>query len=359
VLVAAVVAVVAAFAVGRMTADDDPVQAAPILVPVASSTTSTTTTVAPTTTAATTPPTTTQPPATTTTPPTTTAPDMTRTVAEIAASVGPGVVQIETREAQGSGIIYDAAGFILTAAHVVETTDDFVTVRLADGRAVNGEIVGAHTPTDVAVIKIDAVDGLQTIELAPKDSLAVGELAVALGSPFGLEQTVTAGIVSAVDRMVDGVIMVQTDAAINPGNSGGPLIDELGRVIGINDLIFTLSGGNEGVGFAISIDLAILIAEQIVAGEDIQLAFLGVSVISTDSDPPGALVEEVVPGSAADEAGLVEGDLLVRADGRLIINREALRARVIKQRPGDSMELEVVRDGERLVLTAILGATDA
>ena len=367
--VAVLVALVAAFAVGRATDSEGEAtaQAAPIALPAASTTssvpnTSTSTApspVSPSTTPPTVPPrTTASPPVSSTQPPPPLIPEI-RSVAEIAVAVGPGVVQIESRSALGSGIVYDAEGFILTAAHVVDTTDDVVTVRLADGRAFDGVIVGAHAATDVAVIKIDPVEGLRTIELAPFDSLEIGELAVALGSPFGLEQTVTAGIVSAVDRLVDGVVMVQTDAAINPGNSGGPLVDGLGRVIGINDQIFTLSGGNEGVGFAISIDLAIFIAEQIVAGDDIQLAFLGVTVSPSDGDPPGALVEQVVGGSAADTAGLQEGDLIVQADGRLIINSDALRARVIKKRPGATLTLEIVRDGELMVLEAILGATDA
>jgi putative serine protease PepD len=360
VIAAIVVGLLAAFVIGRMTAaDDDPVQAAPI------SAAATSTTAAPSTTPAPTETTTSEvPPETTTTPaPTTSAPPPdgagSNLISQIAALVGPGVVQIETNSALGSGVIYDDDGYILTAAHVVEGPDDIVTVRLADGRAFDGEIVGTHALSDIAVIKIDGVEGLRAIELAPIDSLEIGELAVAIGSPFGFEQSVTSGIVSAVDRIVDGVIMVQTDAAINPGNSGGPLVDELGRVIGINDQIFTTSQGNEGVGFAVSIELAILIAEQLVAGEDIQLAFLGVLVSPADGDPAGALVENVTAGSAAEAAGLLEGDLIVEADGRLIINSDALRARVIKKRPGDAFELVILRDGEILTLVAVLGATDA
>ncbi len=360
ILAAVVVTLVAAFAIGRITASDDDSDdvAAAVTLPVSSSTSAAPTTAAPAPTTAA--PTTTS---TTSTPDTTAVPSTLlpggSTVADIAAAVGPGVVQIETSAGLGSGVIYDAEGFILTAAHVVDIADDFVTVRLADGRAFDGEIVGTHTPTDVAVIKIDPVDGLTVIELAPADSLEIGELAVALGSPFGLEQTVTAGIVSAVDRIVDGVVMVQTDAAINPGNSGGPLVDEFGRVIGINDQIFTRSGGNEGIGFAISIELAILIAEQIVDGDDIQLAVLGVTVSPGDGDPPGALVQSVVGGSAAEAAGIEEGDLIVEADGRLIINSDALRARVIKKSPGDALELKILRDGEIISMSAVLGATDA
>ena len=164
---------------------------------------------------------------------------------------------------------------------------------------------------------------------------------------------------SAIDRIVNNVIMVQTDAAINPGNSGGPLVDAAGRVIGINDQIFTLGGGNEGVGFAISIELAEIVASQLVAGETVRLAFLGVQVSPVDSDPPGAMIEEVISGSAAETAGLQQGDLIISVDGRVVISSEALRARVIKKRPGDMLELEIVRDGDVMTISAILGWTEA
>lgn len=361
VLAAIVAAVVISFLIGRVTAPDEagePQVVAPVATTVATTAAPTTAPPTTTTTAAPTTTTTTRPPETTTTPPPTTIPvEVLQPVAQIAADVGPAVVQIEAGEALGAGVIYDQSGLILTAAHVLETAGAIVDVRLGDGRVVEGEIVGAHAPTDVAVIKIEAFDGIQVAELAPADSLRIGDTAVALGSPFGLEQTVTAGIVSAIDRIVDNVIMVQTDAAINPGNSGGPLVDTSGRVIGINDQIFTLGGGNEGVGFAISIELVSLVAEQLVAGQEVRLAFLGVQVSPIDSDPPGALIEEVVPGSAADGAGLKEGDLIVKADDRLIISSAALRARVIKRRPGDTLVLEILREGEMLTLSVVLGET--
>ena len=191
-------------------------------------------------------------------------------VAAIAEAVGPAVVQIETTSGVGSGVIYDASGLILTAAHVVDGAS-VVLVRLSDGTAVQGTVVGAHAETDVAVVSIAGSADLPIAELAIGVDPDVGSLAVALGSPFGLDQTVTAGVVSAV-RTVGGIGMVQTDAAINPGNSGGPLVDRLGRIIGINDQIFTLGGANEGVGFAISIDIAVLVADQLVAGEEVRLA---------------------------------------------------------------------------------------
>ena len=172
--------------------------------------------------------------------------------AAAAAKIAPSVVQLTLDNGLGSGVIIDESGYILTAAHVVGTTTD-LDVILFDGSTVPGTVVGTHAPTDVAVVQIDG-EGLDLVvaPLADGDDVRVGQLAVAVGSPFGFDQTVTAGIISAVDRVVNSVSMVQTDAPINPGNSGGPLIDLQGRVVGINDLIFTQSGSNAGVGFAIS-----------------------------------------------------------------------------------------------------------
>jgi S1-C subfamily serine protease len=278
-------------------------------------------------------------------------------VARIAAEVGPAVVQLETTTGLGSGVVYDADGYVLTAAHVVEDVTD-VEVRLADGRRVAGTVVGAHEPTDIAVVQIDAGPGLQAAELALGADLRVGQLAVALGSPFGLEQTVTSGIVSAVDRLVSGIVMVQTDAAINPGNSGGPLVDGEGRVIGINDQIFSTSGSNSGVGFAVSIDLAAIVAEQLRAGEEVRLAFLGVSVGQAPSGAAGALVEEVVAGSAAEEAGIELGDVIVSVDGEPVSTSAALRVAIISRPPGERVDIEMIRNGEPLTVTAALGATE-
>jgi S1-C subfamily serine protease len=151
--------------------------------------------------------------------------------------------------------------------------------------------------------------------------------------------------------------MVQTDAAINPGNSGGPLVDSQGRVIGINDQIFTQSGGNEGVGFAISIDLASIVADQIVAGEAVQLAFLGVSTTPSSGDQPGALVQEVIEGSAAAASGLEVGDVIVEVDGRQVLDGSDLRVRIITTPAGSDVTILVLRQGEPVDLTATLGTT--
>jgi len=356
IVTALVAAVAASFLIGRWTADGGsdggsalPVATAPVptttIAPATSSTTTSTTSTTSTTT------TTTLPPTTTTT--TTTA--ALEPVARIAAEVGPSVVQLNSSIGLGAGVIYDDEGLILTAAHVIED-DVEVSVRLADGSQRDGLVVGTHEPTDVAVVKIEPFDGIPVAELALGADLRVGQMAVALGSPFGLEQTVTAGIVSAVDRVVDGVTMVQTDAAINPGNSGGPLVDAEGRVIGINDQIFTNSGTNSGVGFAISIDLAAIVADQLVAGEEVQLAFLGVSVSPAVGDLAGALVDSVVAGSAAEAAGIEIGDLIVEVDGIAITGASSLRVEIISHPPGDEVDIVVVRDGETLTLAVTLGS---
>lgn len=277
-------------------------------------------------------------------------------VATAAAAIAPAVVQIETRTGVGSGVIYDESGLVLTVAHVVGN-QQVVDVRLADGSTVQGEVLGTHTETDVAVVQIDADDVPHVAELATGTTPVVGQMAVAVGSPRGLDQTVTSGIVSAVDRVVNGVAMVQTDAAINPGNSGGPLVDASGSVIGLSDLIFTESGGNEGVGFAITIDVAKLVADQIVAGETPQLALLGVSTTASADGASGALVAEVAPGSAAAEAGIADGDLIVSVDGTPVADSGRLRSQITRRAPGTEVTLGLERDGDERTVTVTLGST--
>lgn len=278
--------------------------------------------------------------------------------ADAAEIVSPSVVQINVANGLGSGFYYDERGLILTAAHVVGQSTD-VSVVLADGRQVDGTVIGTHDPTDVAVVQVAPIDDIPIAELATGAELRVGQLAVAVGSPFGFEQTVTSGIVSAIDRDVQGITMVQTDAAINPGNSGGPLVDAAGRVIGINDQIFTNSGGNEGVGFAISIDLAKIVADQLVAGEDVRLARLGVSSGPSPTGESGALLDQVVPGTAAELAGLEQGDLVIAVDGDAVRGSSDLRSAIITRRPGDDVVLTVDREGVGVIeIDVTLGSTD-
>jgi len=281
-------------------------------------------------------------------------PEASEPIAAIVAAVGPAVVKIETSFGVGSGVIYDEDGLILTAAHVVEGVTS-VTVRLANGLTVPGTVVGAHAESDVAVVSVDVEGPLPTAELGFGVNPAVGSLAIALGSPFGLDRTVTAGIVSAV-RSPNGEALIQTDAAINPGNSGGPLVDALGRVIGINNSIRTQSGANDGVGFAVSIDLAVIVAEQLVAGDDVKLARLGVSTNASFEGQVGARVDEVVPGSAAEDAGLKVDDLILSVDGSMVQSPQELRAEIISTRPGTVVQIRIVRDGVESVVEATLGA---
>jgi serine protease Do len=195
--------------------------------------------------------------------------------------------------------------------------------------------------------------------LALDDEPNEGQMAIAVGSPWGLQGTVTAGIISAVDQAIpsgaSARAVLQTDAAINPGNSGGPLVDREGRVLGINVSIFSLSGANDGVGFAVPIDVAHDIAERVVAGEEIEGAFLGVSIGMVESGRAGAVITELTPGGAADQAGLEIDDLVVEIDGAPVQRPADLAAQVQTHQPGDTVGVVVIRDGEELTLTVTLG----
>jgi S1-C subfamily serine protease len=281
-------------------------------------------------------------------------------VAAAAAAVKPAVVQLETNRGLGSGFIYDREGLILTAAHVVENARQ-VTVRLGDGTTKPGEVLGVDVNTDVAVVKIDPFPGMPLASLALEETPVVGQTAIAIGSPYGLDQTVTAGIVSAINRPVpvgnNVVPMVQTDAAINTGNSGGALIDLEGRVIGINDQIRTSSGDNSGIGFAIPIGLAYDVAGRIVRGESLEFGYLGISRGNdTAFGSAGALVTRVEPGSPAERAGLRVGDVVIEIDGDAIRSFDELVAQIRARTPGDKVELTVRRNGEVSTVTATLSS---
>ena len=265
---------------------------------------------------------------------------------------------------QGSGIIYDASGHILTNAHVVGEAEE-VRVQFADGTRAEGIVVGSAPAIDVALVKVDADIALTPAVFADRSTVEVGQLAVAVGSPFGLQQSVTSGIVSAVGRAVrEGtgesafVEMIQTDAPINPGNSGGALANRFGQVIGMNTLIQTDGSivGNIGLGFAIPSDIALNIAQRILAGESTELGFLGVSGTDPEMGQPGALVIEVHDDTPADRAGLMAGDLIVLIDGEAVSTFTELAAKVQFRAPGTEVELEVVRDGEPITLTVVIGS---
>lgn len=304
--------------------------------------------------------------------PATTVPPLTQSdevepVTAVARALSPSVVLINTGGSQGSGIVWDAEnGYIVTNDHVTGDASS-VSVLFDNGVEVSGVVVGGDPARDVAVVQVDPADvELVAATFAPTESVEVGQLAVAIGSPFGLDQSVTAGIVSAVNRInrFGGsdpanpvpVAMVQTDAPINPGNSGGALANRDGHVIGMNTSIRTESGDNAGVGFAVPSDTILLIAQRIVDGESLELGFLGVSGDTPTDGTLGALVTDVVAGEPAEAAGMKIGDLIISVDGSVVSTMEELAADFKLFRPGDQIEIDVLREGARLTLQVTVGS---
>lgn len=288
--------------------------------------------------------------------------DAAEPAAAVAAALGPAVVQLETQAGLGSGFIYDASGLILTASHVTEGAQT-VQVRLADGTRLQGRVVGSDPSTDVAVVKIDPPKDMAVATLATGVKVEVGQTAIAIGSPFGLDQTVTEGIVSAVGRSAEtpgGVIpAIQTDAPINSGNSGGALADRKGRVIGINDSIATGgsgSTGNLGIGFAIPIDIAKDVADRIVAGQSTKAGFLGIEGADASGAHAGAAVTSVSPGSPAAKAGLTSDDVVTAVDGTRVSSMLDLAAAIRTHAPGQQVTLTVLRNGAERTVTVTLTA---
>lgn len=284
--------------------------------------------------------------------------DASEPVAAVATALAPAVVMVQAGQGLGSGFVYDADGLIMTNAHVVGSSRT-VDVVFDDGSSVEGTVLGVEELTDVAVVKIEPTSELTVAPLAT-DEPQVGQLVVALGSPFGLEQTVTSGIVSATGRAVSNpqgatVEMLQTDAPINPGNSGGALANRAGEIVGVPTLIYSQSGENNGIGFAIPIQSALEVAGRITNGETLERGKLGVSTQPATDGSAGAMVADVESGSAADEAGLVRGDVIVAVDGDAVKGSAELAARIQAEQPGDQITLEVRRDGETLELEATLG----
>jgi serine protease Do len=269
---------------------------------------------------------------------------------------------------EGSGFIVSADGVILTNAHVVRDASE-VTVKLQDRREFRAKVLGSDPKTDVAVLKIDARN-LPVVPLGNTRNLQVGEWVLAIGSPYGLESTVTAGVVSAKGRSLPGdggVPFIQTDVAVNPGNSGGPLFNTRGEVVGINSQIYSQTGGYQGVSFAIPIDVAARIKDQIVATGKVQHAKLGVAVQEVNQGVAdsfrldtveGALVSSVERGAAGDRAGLKSGDIVRKVDGQPIVSSGDLPALLSVARPGQKVTLEVWRDGKPMQVTATLGSSN-
>ncbi len=280
-------------------------------------------------------------------------------VAAVAADLGPSVIQVETDLGLGSGVVY-AEGLILTNHHVIDGAQQ-VRVRTSDGRTLDAELLGSDERNDIAVLSVGVGSGLPIARLGSSNDLSVGQLAVAIGSPFELSQTVTAGIVSALHRPVLNTTggfnaMIQTDAPINPGNSGGALANGAGEVIGINTSIRTdgTSNGNLGIGFAVPIDTAVAVAERITSGASLEPGVLGVTNSTEVDNEVGVVLGEVVAGGAAEEAGLVAGDRVLMIDGAPVTSFGEVVGLVQSKFGGDRVEIVFVRTGETSTASAIL-----
>ena len=300
-------------------------------------------------------------------PPTTTVPAW----VEIAKGVKPAVVSLTVTIAsardvpygRGSGFIINPAGYVLTNSHVVDEAAD-VQVMLSDGREFTVLVVGTDPETDVALLKIDGAGHLPVVPLGDSSALQVGEPVMAVGNPFGLEQTVTTGIVSATERVIgQGVYdaFIQTDAAINPGNSGGPLVNAKGEVVGINTAILSRSGGSIGIGFAVPINVAKFVAPQLAEHGRVVRGWLGVTIEPVRADlaktlgvtpAAGAFVSSVYDDSPAAKAGLKAGDIIVEYDGHKIRRAPDLSRAVTVTPVGKYVSITVLREGKPLTLSA-------
>ncbi len=290
-----------------------------------------------------------------------------RTVRQVYAGASPSVVFIKSQEgvaraASGTGFVVDSDGTIVTNAHVVAGASN-VEVRFEDnGTGVAAEVLGSDASSDIAVLRVDPskTGGVKPLALANSDSVQVGDLAVAIGYPLGLDRTATVGIVSGVGRdikapngfSIDKVI--QTDAPINPGNSGGPLLDGAGRVIGINSQIATTSGGSVGIGFAVPSNTVRQVVPRLRSGTAIRRAYLGISTTPSTTGP-GAQVADVVAGGPADDGDLQVGDTITRVGGQAIRAPEDISAGIESRSPGDEIEIELRRAGDDRTVRVTLG----
>ncbi len=307
-----------------------------------------------------------------------------------AGQVGPAVVSIRTDQGLGSGVIYDSSGLVLTNAHVIEGANT-IQVILADGQHLDGRVLGATTGFDIAVVKVNG-SNLPTASLGTSSNLQPGQPVVAIGNPYGFERTVTAGVVSAVNRPVNegqagsyNQPMIQTDAAINPGNSGGPLIDLQGNVVGINTLMAAPEGmPAQGLGFAVPVDTIKRIAPQLVQDGRVSHSgqpYLGVALSdvigpststgsgrgifgnrfprSTSGADHGAQIQQIDPSGPAGRSGFQAGDVIVKFDGRDVYTSDELLAQLVTHQPGDQVPVTVMRSGRSVDLTLTIGEAPA
>jgi S1-C subfamily serine protease len=285
-------------------------------------------------------------------------------ISELYKRVSAGVVFVQAGQTgSGSGFIYDDEGHIVTNDHVVENASSFQVRIGVDTKPIPAKLMGKDPSSDLAVLKVDpgaVKGGLKPLELGDSNALEPGDQAIAIGSPFGLEGTVTTGIVSSLGRTIEApnkfpiANAIQTDAAINPGNSGGPLLDGNGRVIGVNSQIRSSTGTNTGLGFAVPVATVKFVVPQIKDGGKVERAYLGISN-GTPQDRSGAIVDNVVPGGPAANAGVQPNDKIVDIDGRNIQSSEDVSAAVDARKPGEQAKVTVIRGGDRRTLTVDLG----
>ena len=269
----------------------------------------------------------------------------------------------EPSSSLGSGVIVSPQGIILTNHHVIEGADE-IEVAFADGRKHNAKLIGSDPETDIAVLKIDATDLPGPITLGKMESVHVGDVVLAIGNPFGVGQTVTSGIVSALGRNQLGINtfenFIQTDAAINPGNSGGALVDTKGNLIGINTAIYSRSGGNMGIGFAIPINTAKQVMESILTSGSVTRGWIGVEPqnlskelsesLNLPKDTAGVLISGVLEGGPADKAGMKPGDVLTQVNGQKVNDVVTLLNHVAQTNPGDEAKIDLLRKGKEMSL---------
>ena len=274
----------------------------------------------------------------------------------------------EPSSSLGSGVIVSPQGIILTNHHVIEGADE-IEVAFADGRKRNAKLIGSDPETDIAVLKIDATDLPNPITLGKMESVQVGDVVLAIGNPFGVGQTVTSGIVSALGRNQLGINtfenFIQTDAAINPGNSGGALVDIKGSLIGINTAIYSRSGGNMGIGFAIPINTAKQVMESILTNGSVIRGWIGVEPqnlskelaesLNLPKDTTGVLISGVLEGGPADKAGMKPGDVLLEINGQKVGDVVALLNRIAQTNPGDEAKIAFLRKGKPMTLKVQVG----
>jgi putative serine protease PepD len=273
------------------------------------------------------------------------------------------VAYITTQVGTGSGFVVSDDGYIVTNAHVVEGANGQIKAKVGDGKTLNAKLVGQDASTDLALLKVDA-SNLKPLALGDSSTVQVGDPAYAIGNPFGLDRTLTTGVISALQReisspngfSIDDVL--QTDAAINPGNSGGPLFNAQGQVIGVNSQIETSGasnggeGGNVGIGFAIPSNTVKSVVEQLMNGGKVSHAYLGVS---TEDASNGAQVAQITAGSPAEQAGLQQGDVITAIGGKPVASSSALSSIVDEHKPGDTVQLTVSRNGSEKTLDVKLG----